>query len=102
MKIKLFEAHAYLSECVAVITQEQDICHPHVENLKGEEDNEFLFIAWIGMGGDVYNTKFTEGENSEVEIADGHTLILTDYEGDEFMLTLLKPWDILEKSLTYS
>jgi hypothetical protein len=56
--------------------------------LNGEPDNEWLYLSWTEEDGSGFVIKCIEENNQTVKI-ENNELILTDYEGDEFALTLL-------------
>ena len=62
--------------------------------VKGEPDNEVLYVSWEDWEGLEYNFRVCESENAEVE-RDGHKMTFIDDEGEPFELHLFREVPIL-------
>lgn len=85
--ITLEKAWDLLNDCTAVIVNGQSLSFPSLDILKGDNDNEFLFVGWE-CDKVKFNTKFLEKDNQEVKV-NGFEMYLVDYEGEEVTLNLL-------------
>jgi hypothetical protein len=88
--IPLKLAHELISDAAAVIVNRDSLMYPSVDDLTGDADNEFLYLSWQDDTGLEYSIKAVEENNQTIKVTDQGDLILTDDEGDEFELTLLK------------
>jgi hypothetical protein len=85
--ISLKEAHQILSECSAVIIDDNAVVYPFTADLEDDDSNEFMYLSWDDDGLD-FSVKFIEGNNKEVAV-NGSTMVLYDNEGDVTKLTIL-------------
>lgn len=88
--IPLKHAHELIENASAVIVNHDALMYAAVDELTGEEDNEFLYVSWTDADGLGFEIKAREGENQTVKVTDQGDLILVDDGGDEFEMTLLK------------
>lgn len=90
-KIPLHEALAILQNCSAVIVDDNALTYPSTDELTGDDDNEFLYLAWDD-GNQEFCATFTEGDNRMVKVA-GSSMFLFDTDGDdeECQITILSP-----------
>lgn len=63
------------------------VTFPGFADLSGEDDNEFLCLAWVEEGAE-YMVRFTEGCNRQAALS-GESLFFIDSEGDEIQITPL-------------
>ena len=85
--ITLGKAWDFLNDCVAVVVNDEQLSFPSLDLLKGEDDNEFLFVGWE-CDKVKFNMKFLEKDNQEVKVVD-FCMYLIDSEGEEVSLNLL-------------
>ena len=91
--IPLYKAFALLQNCSAVVI-ENEVIHPSLENLNGEDHHEFLHLNWEDDEGYEFSADFHECSNYRVRY-EGSSLWLTcTEEGQEVQITLLAPMDI--------
>jgi hypothetical protein len=94
-KITLHQAHILLQNASGIIISEvSEPLMPYIADLEGSDENQFLYITWDDDEGQMYDVKFSEGDNQEVTISET-SMFLIDNEGDEVQITLLIP-QILE------
>jgi hypothetical protein len=63
--------------------------------LEFSDENEFLYITWNDEEGQVYDLKFTEGDNQEVTVV-WSALFLYDTEGDAIQISILTEKELEE------
>lgn len=85
--ITLSEAHHLLENCDAVVIESFAVIYPGIDELRGDSENEFLYLDWADDSTEYY-VKFAEGENQEVKMV-GDSIFLTDTEGEETKITPL-------------
>ena len=85
--ITLGKAWDLLNDCVAVVVNDEHLSFTSLDLLKGEDDNQFLFVGWE-CDKVKFNTKFLEKDNQEVRVVDFY-MYLIDFEGEEISLNLL-------------
>lgn len=88
--IELQEAYNILRNCSAVIVDNNALVLPCLDEIVGNDENEFLYLGWSDEEGLGYSVKFAEGGNRVVKVS-GYSMILTDNEGDECHLVVLEP-----------
>jgi|APCry1669192062_1035393.scaffolds.fasta_scaffold02542_7 hypothetical protein len=88
--IPLKEAYQILEDCSAIITDDHVVTFPCLSDLEESDENEFLYIGWVGEHGEEYSVKFEEGNNQEIKVS-GTSMFLVDNEGDECQITILTP-----------
>ena len=96
--IPLYTAYCFLQEASA-IDLEGRVIEPHVLNYEESSDNEFLILQWeedVDGENFVIEVVFEEGDNQMVEV-DGRKLILTNTEGDQEELILLREMELEEE-----
>jgi hypothetical protein len=90
--ITLEEAHKILQDCSAVIINDNVVIYPSINDLTGEDNNEFMFLGWENDGED-FALFFWEGLNKTVTIS-GSSMFLYEIE-DEIdsptQITILEP-----------
>jgi hypothetical protein len=79
--IPLKRAFDILLESTAVVIDGNVLLYPSLDQLTGEDENEFLYVGWEYEGLE-YNIRFVEENNREVLVENG-TLILKDSDDDE-------------------
>lgn len=90
MKITLEKAEALLEECAGVQI-DGNLVSFSMSDLEGQEDNQWLHLSWEDEF-DEFSISFDERANPR--IAKGE-LILTDTEGEDVALTLLRVWELV-------
>lgn len=88
--ISLQKAFNLLQNCSAVILDQNGLIYPALDEIRNNDENEFMYLEWTDSEGYEFNVKFKEENNKEVTI-DGITMILKDNEGYESALYLLNP-----------
>ena len=83
MKITLQRAFDLLSGCKAVIIDGDLLAYPPMDQLTGEEDNQFMGVFQPNL-----RYIFEEGENKAIEIEDS-VMRLIDDDGDVIEIELL-------------
>ena len=79
--IPLKRAFDILLESTAVVINGNALMYPSLDQLTGEDENEFLYVSWEDDGLE-YTARFVEENNREVLVENG-TLVLKDSDGDE-------------------
>lgn len=92
-KITIQKAHQILTDCSALIIDDNTLVYPSLADLEGSDDNEFLYLSWTDEEGRDYSVKFSEGQNKEVTIS-GSSMFLVDNEGEEAQITILAPQNL--------
>lgn len=86
------EAYEILQTASAVIIDDLALAYPGLADLKGNAENEFLFVTWEDRVED-YFLRFTEGGNVSVRVV-GDSLFLYNTEaesdGDFTKVTILR------------
>jgi len=96
MKITLQKAIDLIQASAAVIIKSdsaQPVIYAGIDDLMGENDNQFMNLYWK-VGGCEYSMTFVEENNSEISI-DGGIMKLEDDEGDLVELQLLFPVQLI-------
>lgn len=75
---------------VHIINDGVNISRIAVEDVKGDPDNEVLYIGWDGEDGEEYVAKFTEQSLNDVAIYNGN-LVIVDSEGDDVEIAFYLP-----------
>lgn len=85
--ITLQEAYDLILNARAVIIDHCYLCYASLDELTGEDYNEWLYCSWTGDNGDEYYVKFIE-EPTEI-LFDGKTIYMKDNEDEDTEITLL-------------
>ena len=91
--IPIYEVAYYLRHCAGVLLEGRFL-EPIVFEVEEDYTNEFLKLEWEELyENETYTVQisFNEGDNQSAAL-DGSTLILTNTEGEEEELTLLREW----------
>lgn len=92
MKITFETAYSIL-EGANAISLEINGCHPVLEPSLIDGDEEiFMRFEWENEG-QIWEFKFPLEGNEEVEL-NASILYLKDENGDEYQITVLRPWDV--------
>ena len=92
--ITLDKAFEILNECAAVtfdLGGGPTVSFPHLAELEGDPDNQFLRLEQTDETGYIWEAIFTEEPNQWVKV-DGSGMWLTDNEGDSMRITILEPF----------
>lgn len=93
--IPLNKAFEILKQSSAVIVDGNALVYPSLDEITGDEKNEFLYISWTDQDDAVtYSMKFCEGMNQEVKIDRAEMYLYdtdSDNEHDNVQLTILNP-----------
>lgn len=92
--ISLFEAHNLLSECSAVIINNDALTYPSLSDLEDDDANEFLIVSWLSDDSCEYTIIAQEGNNQTVIVQNDGSLTLVDDQGETFSCKLLVPMKI--------
>lgn len=85
--ITLQEAYDLIENASAVIIDGNALCYPSLDELTGEDHNEWLYCSWTDGEGYDYYVKFIE-EPTEI-LFDGKTIYMKDNEDEDTEITLL-------------
>ena len=92
--LELYDAYYFLKQCKGVLLEGRFV-EPILYEIEDDYENEFLVLQWDQeYDGEMYTVEvsFKEGDNQAVGLK-GSTLVLTNSEGEEEELVLLKEWD---------
>lgn len=96
MNISLEQAFNIISNASAVIINDDVLIYPCLDELQGSDENQFLFLSW-DYNGCIYDLKFCEGDNKEVEVI-GSSMFLYDTDANDDLdvtqITILIPQNL--------
>ena len=91
--LELYDAVYFLNQCTAIVLEGRYI-EPIVSEVEDDFENEFLVLQWEQEHEGLFYTvevSFKEGDNQTIGI-EGSKLFLTNSEGEEEEITLLREW----------
>jgi hypothetical protein len=86
--ISLQRAYDLVEEAAAVIVNHDGLTYPQLEDLIGDPDNEWLYLRWADNDWNTFSVVFNESANPRINM-DGN-LVMTDHEGEDTILSLLR------------
>jgi hypothetical protein len=100
MIIPFEKAFKLLSDCSAVIVDDNALVYPSLDHDAKEGEDEFLYLSYTDDEGETFTYHFNKEDNENVEVV-GNSMFLKDTDGEEgevTQLTLLIPQNLEEKA----
>ena len=80
--IPLEKAFEIIADADAIITDQGVVIYPSLDELKGCDDSEFMYLAWDDDDLNFHSLHFNEGDNQEVKIV-GTSMFLYDTDAND-------------------